>query len=76
MATEQPRKSIFSGLGESFLAVLLGNIAYFSVSPYLPERWQHELFRPDLGLLLDFAACAAAFGVLRLVRGMVVKRVE
>jgi len=69
MATDQPRKSIFSGLGETFAAVLLGNILYFAASPYLPERWQHELFRIDAGLLLDFLVCAGAFGVIRLVRG-------
>lgn len=59
---------MLSGLGESFLAVLLGNIIYFSASPYLPQRWQHELFQPDAGLLLDFLICAAVFGVIRAVR--------
>jgi hypothetical protein len=74
MANEQPKKSIFSGLGETFVAVLLGNIVYFAASPYLPERWQHELFRPDAGLLLDFLVCAGVFGVIRLVRGRIVNR--
>jgi hypothetical protein len=69
MAAPQPRKSIFSGLGETFLAVLLGNIIYFlCVSPFLPERFQHELFRLDGGLVLDFLICAAVFGVIQLIR--------
>jgi len=68
MVDTAPRKSMLSGLGESFLAVLLGNIIYFTASPYLPLRFQHELFRPDAGLLLDFVACAAVFGLIRVVR--------
>lgn len=68
MATQKPSKSIFSGLGETFLAVVLGNILYFLGSPYLPERWQHELFRIDPGLILDFLICAAVFGLIRLIR--------
>jgi uncharacterized RDD family membrane protein YckC len=68
MSTPPIRKSVFSGLGESFLAVLLGNIIYFSASPYLPARLQHELFRPDAGLLADFLTCAVIFGLIRYVR--------
>jgi len=68
MSAVPPRRSIFSGLGETFLAVLLGNIIYFAAAPYLPPAWQHQLFRPDLGLLLDFLVCAGLFGLIRLVR--------
>jgi hypothetical protein len=59
---------VFSGLGESFLAVLLGNVIYFGVSPWLPPALQHELFRPDAGLVLDFLTCAVVFGLIRLIR--------
>jgi hypothetical protein len=68
MPTAVPKRSIFSGLGESFLAVLLGNILYFGMAPYLPQELQHELFRPDAGLVLDFLICAGVFGIIRLVR--------
>jgi hypothetical protein len=68
MAAPQPKKSIFSGLGESFLAVLLGNALYFAISPFLPPREQHELFRLDGGLALDFFICAAVLSLIRLVR--------
>ncbi|HKO04284.1 MAG TPA: hypothetical protein VJW51_06030 [Candidatus Acidoferrales bacterium] len=68
MAAPQQHKSIFSGLGESLLAVLLGNVTYFGVAPYLPQRLQHDLFHIDWGLLLDFLTCAAVFGLIRLIR--------
>ncbi len=68
MPSVPPRRSIFSGLGETFLAVVLGNIIYFAAAPYLPPALQHQLFRPDLGLLLDFLVCAGVFGVIRSVR--------
>jgi len=68
------KRSVFSGLGESFLAVLLGNIVYFGLAPYLPEGLQHQLFHPDAGLLLDFLTCAAVFGLIRLVRRALASR--
>jgi hypothetical protein len=74
MAAVQPKRSIFSGLGESFLAVLLGNIIYFGISPHLPHALQHELFHPDAGLALDFLTCAAVFGLIRLIRGRTASR--
>ena len=67
------KRSIFSGLGESLLAVVLGNILYFAAAPYLPGGLQHELFHPDAGLLVNFLVCAAVFGVIRLVRGIAAK---
>jgi len=68
MAVQPPKRSVFSGLGESFLAVLLGNIIYFALEPMLPPNLQHELFRPDFGLLLDFLACVVVFFAIRLLR--------
>ena len=68
MSFAPQKRSIFSGLGESFLAVLLGNIIYFAVSPALPANLQHQLFRPDVGLVLDFLVCVAVFALIRLLR--------
>ncbi|HVN08547.1 MAG TPA: hypothetical protein VMV61_06220 [Patescibacteria group bacterium] len=48
--------------------MVLGNIIYFAVAPLLPASLQHELFRPDLGLVLDFLVCLGVFAVTRLVR--------
>ena len=68
MTSAAPKRSVLSGLGESFLAVLVGNIIYFGIAPYLPQELQHQLFRPDAGLVLDFLICAVVFGIIRLVR--------
>ena len=76
MFAPRPNRSLFSGLGETFLAVLLGNIIYFAAAPLLPSVLQHELFRPDLGLLLDFLVCAAVFYVIRLARRRFLNRAD
>lgn len=68
MESERPKTWMLTGLGESFMAVLLGNVVYFALSPYLPNGFQHELFRPDVGLFIDFLFCAAAFWLIRAVR--------
>ena len=68
MSVDPPKRSILSGLGESFFAVVLGNIIYFAAAPLLPPGLQHELFRPDLGLLLDFLVCLGVFALTRIVR--------
>jgi hypothetical protein len=68
MRSASSQRSVFSGLGESFLAVVGGNVLYFLVAPHMPAALQHELFRPDAGLAVDFLFCAGVFGVIRLVR--------
>lgn len=48
-------------------AVLIGNGLYFLVLyPGLPALLQHQPFRVDPGLVLDFACCVAVYGVIRL----------
>jgi len=47
------------------LAVLLGNLIYFVVEPYLPDPLIHNLYKVDYGLLLDFAICAAIYLAIR-----------
>jgi hypothetical protein len=69
MADTREGTSFFKGWGESLVAVVVGNVFYFLAMPLLPERWRHELFRPDLGLAIDFLFCLAAFGLIRLLRG-------
>jgi hypothetical protein len=48
----------------ALLAVLLGNLAYFSLLPKLPLYAQHAPRQLDFGLLLDFGMCAAIFVIL------------
>jgi hypothetical protein len=53
--------------GRSLLAILIGNAIYFLLMPRLPSSAQHQVYRLDLGLLVDFAVCVAVFGVLQLI---------
>ena len=47
-------------------AILLGNaIYYFSLMPHLPAALRHQSFRVDLGVAVDFAVCAAVYGLIR-----------
>jgi hypothetical protein len=53
---------------KSLIAILAGNAIYFLLlSPRLPAYGQHAPGRIDLGLLIDFWACLACFGILELV---------
>jgi hypothetical protein len=52
---------------EYLVAILLGNaIYYLSLVPHLPQALHHQGYRIDLGMLVDFAACAAVYGLIRL----------
>jgi len=50
---------------QSLLAVLLGNAVYYLLMPSLPPAARHQLFKVDLGLLVDFWFCVVAFGLIR-----------
>jgi hypothetical protein len=52
----------------SLVAVLAGNVIYFGVERFLPLRAQHQLYQVDAGLAVDFAICAACYGLIRLIR--------
>ncbi len=53
---------------KSLAAVLIGNAVYFLVvMPRLPASGRHVPFRLDIGMLVDFWICVAAYGVLELV---------
>ena len=68
MAESREGTSYFKGWGESLVAVVVGNVFYLLASPLFPERWRHELFRPDLGLAIDFLFCVGVFALIRLLR--------
>ena len=51
----------------ALMAVLLGNLLYFSTEKYLPGPAQHVRFRTDLGTLVDFALCLAIFGLIKVI---------
>jgi hypothetical protein len=50
----------------SLLAVLAGNLIYYSVERYLPEPAQHQIYRIDWGLAVDFWLCLACYGLVKL----------
>jgi hypothetical protein len=68
MVASQTRATLFSGWGDSLGAVVAGNLVYFLLMPFLPAPLQHELFRMDPGLFVDFMFCAVALFVIRRVR--------
>jgi hypothetical protein len=56
-------------IGWPLLAILIGNGLYFFVfMPHLPERAQHQPYRLDWGLVVDFWVCLAVYGLLRLIK--------
>jgi hypothetical protein len=52
---------------ETFCAIVLGNAAYFFLAPSLPLP-RHRPFQLDVGLLVDFWFCLAAYGLVRTAR--------
>lgn len=50
---------------EFFFAIVVGNAIYFALQPRLPPVLQHEIFRLDLGLVLDFLLCVGVYLLLR-----------
>jgi hypothetical protein len=52
----------------SLIAVIAGNIIYYSVEHYLPASARHQVYRIDWGLAVDFWFCLACYGVIRLIR--------
>jgi hypothetical protein len=52
----------------ALLAVLLGNLLYFTVMPKLPAVVRHVPFRLDQGLLLDGCLCTVIWLLLSLAR--------
>jgi hypothetical protein len=49
-----------------FVAVLLGNILYFALSPHLPPAAQHRSWKVDLGTVVDFWFCLLVYGLIEL----------
>ena len=49
--------------------ILIGNAVYFTLLPHLPVAARHRPFAFDLGLLLDFAFCVAAYAGVNALLG-------
>jgi hypothetical protein len=53
---------------QAFLAVVLGNLAYFLLAPSFPPVARHRPFHFDLGMAIDFWFCLVAYGLIRTAR--------
>lgn len=53
---------------EALLAIILGNLVFFALQPYLPPVARHHRFQTDLGTLIDFFFCVVAYGLIRTAR--------
>ncbi len=62
------KPSVLVNLVQALLAVVLGNLGYFVLEPSLPPAARHHLFQLDLGLVVDFWFCLAAYGLIRTAR--------
>ena len=62
------KPSVLVNVLQALLAIILGNVVYFLREPSLPLIAQHQLFRPDLGMLIDFWFCLVAYGLIRTAR--------
>jgi hypothetical protein len=49
------------------IAIIIGNVIYFSLESHLPSAAQHHTFRPDLGTVVDLWFCMVVYGLLELV---------
>ncbi len=58
----------WKSFARALVAVVAGNAIYFfALMPHLPPRAQHQVYRLDLGLVIDFWVCLAAWGIVELV---------
>jgi ABC-type uncharacterized transport system permease subunit len=65
--TPVSKPSVLLNLIQALCAIVLGNVAYFFFAPSLPLP-RHRPFQFDLGLLVDFWFCLAAYGLIRTAR--------
>jgi hypothetical protein len=63
-----PKRTVFNrSFWQSLIAVLVGNGIYYSIWRYLPPRGQHQLYRIDWGLAVDFWICVICYFLVRLI---------
>jgi len=62
------KQSVLVNFLQALFAIILGNVAYFLLSPSLPPVARHHPFQPDLGMAVDFWFCLVAYGLIRTAR--------
>ena len=65
--SKPPRRVFNRTFWQSLIAVLVGNAIYYSVERFLPPRGQHQLYRLDWGLAVDFWICVICYFLLRMI---------
>ena len=66
--TPTKRKVFDATFWRALIAVLVGNAIYYGIERYLPLRGQHQLYRIDWGLAVDFWICVICYFLVRLIR--------
>jgi hypothetical protein len=64
---ERARPAMKNNFWRSLLAVLAGNVIYYGIERYLPTAAQHQIYKIDWGLAVDFWFCLVCYGVVRLI---------
>ena len=59
------KSPVLVNMVQALVAILLGNLIYFAVMPSLPFAAQHHRFQFDLGTVIDFSICLAAYWLIR-----------
>jgi hypothetical protein len=63
-----PKRTVFNrSFWQSLIAVLAGNAIYYGIYRYLPPRGQHQLYRVDWGLAVDFWICVICYFLIRMI---------
>lgn len=52
---------------KAVVAVLVGNLLYFWLMPFLPPEMHHRRFELDLGTVVDAWFCLWVYGVIELL---------
>ncbi len=62
------RQSVLRNFVKSLIAVIIGGAVYFLViEPRLPLHARHQIFRFDLGLLINAWICLVTYGIIEFV---------
>jgi len=59
---------VLVNLAQMLVAIVLGNVVYFLLLPWLPPAARHHQFQLDLGTVVDFCFCLVAYGLIRSAR--------
>ena len=62
------KPSVLVNLAQALVAIVLGNVVYFFLLPWLPPVARHHRFHVDLGTVVDFWFCLVVYGLIRTAR--------